>query len=119
MGDLEFGYGSFELPTGPGLVMLVCTVDPGSTTSDAIKPSNPRRRDEDYPLVARVVASLRAARRAPARWSRWAPVRSSRPPVIASSRRRVRALLVNLQGWSEEVTFGVALKVIFSGGRRS
>jgi hypothetical protein len=66
-----------------------------------------------------VVASLRAARRAPARWSRWAPVRSSRPPVIASSRRRVRALLVNLQGWSEEVTFGVALKVIFSGGRRS
>jgi hypothetical protein len=37
VGDLEFGYESFELSTDPGLVMLVFTVEPGSTTADAMK----------------------------------------------------------------------------------
>lgn len=36
-GDLEFGYESFELSTGPGLVMLVYTVEPGSATADAMR----------------------------------------------------------------------------------
>lgn len=37
VGDLEFGYESFELSTDPGLVMLVFTVEPGSPTADALK----------------------------------------------------------------------------------
>ncbi len=37
VGDLEFGYESFELSTDPGLVMLVYTVEPGSTTADAMR----------------------------------------------------------------------------------
>lgn len=37
IGDLEFGYESFELSTDPGLVMLVYTVEPGSRTADAMK----------------------------------------------------------------------------------
>jgi hypothetical protein len=37
MGDLEFGYESFELPTDPGLVMLVYTVEPGSPTAEAMQ----------------------------------------------------------------------------------
>ncbi len=37
VGDLEFGYESFELSTDPGLVMLVYTVAPGSPTSDAMR----------------------------------------------------------------------------------
>lgn len=36
VGDLEFGYESFELSTDPGLVMLVYTVEPGSLTADAM-----------------------------------------------------------------------------------
>jgi transcriptional regulator with XRE-family HTH domain len=36
VGDLEFGYESFELSTDPGLVMLVYTVEPGSPTADAM-----------------------------------------------------------------------------------
>ena len=37
VGDLEFGYESFELSTDPGLVMLVYTVEPGSPTADAMR----------------------------------------------------------------------------------
>jgi hypothetical protein len=37
VGDLEFGYESFELSTDPGLVMLVYTVEPGSPTADALR----------------------------------------------------------------------------------
>ncbi|SDT04151.1 Transcriptional regulator, contains XRE-family HTH domain [Brevibacterium sandarakinum] len=37
VGDLEFGYESFELSTDPGLVMLVYTVEPDSPTADAMK----------------------------------------------------------------------------------
>ncbi|NQX12422.1 helix-turn-helix domain-containing protein [Microbacteriaceae bacterium VKM Ac-2855] len=37
VGDVEFGYESFELSTDPGLVMLVYTVEPGSATADAMK----------------------------------------------------------------------------------
>lgn len=37
VGDLEFGYESFELSTDPGLVMLVYTVEPGSATADAMR----------------------------------------------------------------------------------
>lgn len=37
MGDLEFGYESFEIPTDPGLVMLVYTVEPGSPTAEALQ----------------------------------------------------------------------------------
>jgi len=37
MGDLEFGYESFELPTDPGVVMLIYTVEPGSPTAEAIQ----------------------------------------------------------------------------------
>jgi transcriptional regulator with XRE-family HTH domain len=36
VGDLEFGYESFELSTDPGLVMLVYTVEPGSRTAEAM-----------------------------------------------------------------------------------
>lgn len=36
VGDLEFGYESFELSTDPGLVMLVYTVEPGTPTADAV-----------------------------------------------------------------------------------
>jgi hypothetical protein len=36
VGDLEFGYESFELSTDPGLVMLVFTVEPGSPTAEAM-----------------------------------------------------------------------------------
>jgi transcriptional regulator with XRE-family HTH domain len=36
VGDLEFGYESFELSTDPGLVMLVYTVEPGSATAEAM-----------------------------------------------------------------------------------
>jgi len=36
VGDLEFGYESFELSTDPGLVMLVYTVEPGSPTAEAM-----------------------------------------------------------------------------------
>src|SRR5947209_3976059 len=35
MGDLVFGSESFELPTDPGLVMLVYTVEPSSPTAEA------------------------------------------------------------------------------------
>ncbi|MFD7072623.1 helix-turn-helix transcriptional regulator [Nocardioides sp. NPDC059952] len=37
VGDLEFGYESFELSSDPGLVMLVFTVEPGSPTADAMQ----------------------------------------------------------------------------------
>ncbi|MDT0317852.1 helix-turn-helix transcriptional regulator [Streptomyces millisiae] len=37
VGDLEFGYESFELSADPGLVMLVFTVEPGSPTAEAIR----------------------------------------------------------------------------------
>ncbi|MFE5410923.1 helix-turn-helix transcriptional regulator [Microbacterium sp. NPDC056569] len=37
VGDLEFGYESFELSADPGLTMLVFTVQPGSRTADAMK----------------------------------------------------------------------------------
>lgn len=37
IGDLEFGYESFELSTDPGLVMLVYTVDPDNVTADAFQ----------------------------------------------------------------------------------
>lgn len=37
VGDLEFGYESFELSTDPGLVMLVFTVEPGSPTAEAMQ----------------------------------------------------------------------------------
>lgn len=37
VGDLEFGYESFELSTDPGLIMLVFTVEPGSPTADAMQ----------------------------------------------------------------------------------
>lgn len=37
LGDLEFGYESFELSTDPGLVMLVFTVEPGSATAEAMR----------------------------------------------------------------------------------
>lgn len=37
VGDLEFGYESFELSTNPALVMLVYTVEPGSATADAMR----------------------------------------------------------------------------------
>jgi transcriptional regulator with XRE-family HTH domain len=37
VGDLEFGYESLELSTDPGLVMLVYTVEPGSSTADAMR----------------------------------------------------------------------------------
>lgn len=37
VGDLEFGYESFELSTDPGLVMLVYTVEPGSPTAEAMR----------------------------------------------------------------------------------
>jgi transcriptional regulator with XRE-family HTH domain len=36
VGDLEFGYESFDLSTDPGLVMLVYTVEPGSPTAEAM-----------------------------------------------------------------------------------
>lgn len=36
IGDLEFGYESFELSTDPGLVMLVYTIEPGSPTAEAM-----------------------------------------------------------------------------------
>lgn len=37
VGDLEFGYESFELSSDPGLVMLVYTVEPGSPTAEAMR----------------------------------------------------------------------------------
>lgn len=37
VGDLEFGYESFELSTDPGLVMLVFTVEAGSRTAEAMR----------------------------------------------------------------------------------
>lgn len=37
VGDLEFGYESFDLSTDPGLVMLVYTIEPGSPTAEAMK----------------------------------------------------------------------------------
>ncbi|MGJ0184413.1 helix-turn-helix transcriptional regulator [Corynebacterium glyciniphilum] len=37
VGDLEFGYESLELPSDPGLVMLVFTVEPGSKTAQAMR----------------------------------------------------------------------------------
>lgn len=37
VGDLEFGYESFELSTDPGLVMLVYTIEPGSPTAEAMR----------------------------------------------------------------------------------
>ena len=37
VGDLEFGYESFELSTDPGLVMLVFTVEPNSPTAEAMQ----------------------------------------------------------------------------------
>jgi transcriptional regulator with XRE-family HTH domain len=37
VGDLEFGYESFELSTDPGLVMLVYTIEPGSPTEHAMR----------------------------------------------------------------------------------
>lgn len=37
VGDLEFGYESFELSTDPGLMMLVYTVEPGSATAEAMQ----------------------------------------------------------------------------------
>ncbi|RKT83368.1 Helix-turn-helix domain-containing protein [Saccharopolyspora antimicrobica] len=37
VGDLEFGYESFELSTDPGLVILVFTVEPGSRTAEAMQ----------------------------------------------------------------------------------
>jgi transcriptional regulator with XRE-family HTH domain len=37
VGDLEFGYESFELSTDPGLVMLVFTVEPKSPTAEAMQ----------------------------------------------------------------------------------
>ena len=37
VGDLEFGYGSFELSADPGLVMLVFTVEPESRTAEAMR----------------------------------------------------------------------------------
>jgi transcriptional regulator with XRE-family HTH domain len=36
LGDLEFGYESFELSSDPGLVMLIYTIEPGSPTADAM-----------------------------------------------------------------------------------
>ena len=37
VGDLEFGYESFELSTDPGLVLLVFTVEPNSATAEAMQ----------------------------------------------------------------------------------
>lgn len=37
VGDIIFDYESFELPTDPGLTMLVYTVEPGSPTEDALR----------------------------------------------------------------------------------
>lgn len=37
VGDLEFGYESFELSTDPGLVMLVFTIEPNSRTAEAMR----------------------------------------------------------------------------------
>ncbi|MFE7421162.1 helix-turn-helix transcriptional regulator [Rhodococcus sp. NPDC057529] len=37
VGDVEFGYESFELTTDPGLLMLVYTVEPGSPTAQAMQ----------------------------------------------------------------------------------
>ncbi|MFF2372871.1 hypothetical protein ACFVUW_00600 [Streptomyces xiamenensis] len=37
VGDLKFGYESFELSADPGLVMLVFTVEPGSATAEAVR----------------------------------------------------------------------------------
>ncbi len=37
VGDLEFGYESFELSTDPGLVMLVYTIELGSPTAEAMR----------------------------------------------------------------------------------
>jgi transcriptional regulator with XRE-family HTH domain len=37
VGDLEFGYESFELSTDPGLVMLVYTIEPDSPTEQAMR----------------------------------------------------------------------------------
>jgi transcriptional regulator with XRE-family HTH domain len=37
VGDLEFGYESFELPTDPGLVMLVYSMEPGTRTEEAMR----------------------------------------------------------------------------------
>ncbi|MFE4835811.1 helix-turn-helix transcriptional regulator [Arthrobacter sp. NPDC056691] len=51
VGDLEFGYESFELSTDPGLVMLVFTVEPNSPTAEAMQllaswAAPPHREDE-------------------------------------------------------------------------
>ena len=37
VGDLNFGYESFELPTDPGLTMLIYTVEDGTPTQDALR----------------------------------------------------------------------------------
>ncbi|MFH8253064.1 helix-turn-helix transcriptional regulator [Microbacterium sp. B2969] len=37
VGDLEFGYESFELSTDPGLVMLIYTVEAGTPTAQAMR----------------------------------------------------------------------------------
>lgn len=37
VGDLEFGYESFELSADPGLTMLVFSIEPGSPTDQAMK----------------------------------------------------------------------------------
>jgi transcriptional regulator with XRE-family HTH domain len=37
VGDLDFGYESFDIPVDPGLVMLVYTVEPGSPTEQALR----------------------------------------------------------------------------------
>ncbi len=37
VGDLDFGYETFELPADPGLVMLVFTAEPDSPTAEALQ----------------------------------------------------------------------------------
>jgi hypothetical protein len=37
VGDLEFGYESFELSADPGLVMVVFTAEPDSPTAQAMQ----------------------------------------------------------------------------------